>query len=109
MVAVGITGHRNLPAELAEQVSALLRAEIAALDLGPGELVGVTCLADGADTLFAREILAHGGTLEVIVPAEQHRDGLPARGYGGTADVVGEARALQLPVRVVWPVGAVRA
>ena len=160
MVAVGITGHRNLPAELAEQVSALLRAEIAALDLGPGELVGVTCLADGADTLFAREILAHGGTLEVIVPAEQYRDGLPAahhaifdeilampttvvhnldyvestsesymaasmlmlsliaelvavwdglpaRGYGGTADVVREARALQLPVRVVWPAGAV--
>lgn len=76
MVAVGITGHRNLPTELAEQISTRLRAELAGFD--PSELVGVTCLADGADTLFAREILARGGTLRVIVPAEQYRDSLPA-------------------------------
>jgi hypothetical protein len=35
-------------------------------------------------------------------------DGRPARGYGGTADVVREARRLQLPVRIIWPAGAVR-
>ncbi|MCX9192661.1 hypothetical protein C3Y87_14810 [Carbonactinospora thermoautotrophica] len=35
-------------------------------------------------------------------------DGKPARGYGGTADVVALARARGLPVRVIWPEGATR-
>jgi hypothetical protein len=35
-------------------------------------------------------------------------DGLPARGYGGTADVVAHARSLGLPIKVIWPAGATR-
>jgi hypothetical protein len=35
-------------------------------------------------------------------------DGQPARGYGGTADVVAEAEKLSIPVTVIWPEGAVR-
>ncbi|NRQ38050.1 hypothetical protein HII36_40410 [Nonomuraea sp. NN258] len=35
-------------------------------------------------------------------------DGRPARGYGGTADVVAEARERGIPVRVIWPEGARR-
>lgn len=35
-------------------------------------------------------------------------DGLPARGLGGTADVVKYAQALDRPVDVVWPAGEVR-
>ena len=35
-------------------------------------------------------------------------DGLPARGPGGTADVVAYARALSRPVTVLWPQGAHR-
>ncbi|MEV5409256.1 hypothetical protein AB0K60_10530 [Thermopolyspora sp. NPDC052614] len=35
-------------------------------------------------------------------------DGKPARGYGGTADVVAEARARGLAVRIIWPEGAQR-
>ncbi|MFJ8229534.1 hypothetical protein ACIQ9E_06165 [Streptomyces sp. NPDC094448] len=35
-------------------------------------------------------------------------DGLPARGYGGTADVVEYARSKSVPVDVVWPEGASR-
>lgn len=35
-------------------------------------------------------------------------DGLPARGYGGTADVVARARELAIPVEVIWPRGAKR-
>ncbi|MFJ5926513.1 hypothetical protein ACIQF6_28315 [Kitasatospora sp. NPDC092948] len=35
-------------------------------------------------------------------------DGRPARGYGGTADVVAYAHAVGTPVLVVWPEGAVR-
>jgi len=35
-------------------------------------------------------------------------DGKPARGYGGTADVVAEAQARGIPVTVIWPQGASR-
>lgn len=35
-------------------------------------------------------------------------DGKPARGYGGTADVVAEARDRGIPVTVIWPEGASR-
>ena len=35
-------------------------------------------------------------------------DGKPARGYGGTADVVAEARDRGIPVTVIWPEGATR-
>lgn len=35
-------------------------------------------------------------------------DGKPARGFGGTADVVQAARDAALPVRIIWPDGAQR-
>lgn len=35
-------------------------------------------------------------------------DGLPARGYGGTADVVAYAQRTGVPVTVIWPEGATR-
>lgn len=35
-------------------------------------------------------------------------DGKPARGYGGTADVVAYAERNGVPVRVLWPEGAAR-
>jgi len=35
-------------------------------------------------------------------------DGKPARGYGGTADVVARARDSGIPVQVIWPAGARR-
>jgi len=36
-------------------------------------------------------------------------DGKPARGYGGTADVVKAAHERGIPVTVVWPEGVERA
>ncbi|MGI5208740.1 hypothetical protein ACQEU6_45140 [Spirillospora sp. CA-108201] len=35
-------------------------------------------------------------------------DGLPARGYGGTADVVAYARERRIPLQLIWPDGARR-
>jgi hypothetical protein len=156
---LAITGHRELPGHTAELVDVGLRAEIA--EHAGTELVGWSCLADGADSLFAQAILDAGGALVVVVPAKQYRDGFPeshhatydellaqatdvielahteanaeaymdaslrmidnadelvavwdgrpARGYGGTAEVVATARERGLPVAVVWPAGAVRA
>ncbi len=154
---IGGTGHQGLPSRTAELVAAALHEVLARHG---GSLIGVTCLAGGADQLFARAVLDLGGNIEVIVPAERYRDGLdvdaqpgydelfakaiqverlplvesteeahmaasevlvdrsevlvavwdgkPARGLGGTADVVAYARDRGVPVEVVWPEGARR-
>ncbi|MGW5688883.1 hypothetical protein [Nonomuraea sp. NPDC003754] len=155
---IAITGHRGLSPAVEQLVDRELRDALA--DLGHQEVTGVSCLADGADAIFARAVLDAGGLLEVVVPAQQYReglpaehwptydalfaaarqvhemdfvestsrshqaasermleladelwavwDGLPARGYGGTADVVAAARERGVPVRVFWPEGATR-
>jgi hypothetical protein len=154
---IGITGHRGLDPAVTAWVRAALAADLS--QAGDG-LAGVTCLADGADQLFARTVLQAGGRLHVIVPARRYReglpadchgeyddllaaatavehldheestehahmdasaamigqvdrlvavwDGLPARGFGGTADVVDLARHHRIPVTIHWPQGAVR-
>ncbi|MGW5689092.1 hypothetical protein [Nonomuraea sp. NPDC003754] len=154
---IAITGHRGLSPDVERRIDADLRAALNRLDDG---VVAVSCLADGADTIFAKAVLDGGGQLEVVVPAAKYRnglpaehwpvydllikradrvyelervestseahmeasarmieladelwavwDGLPARGYGGTADVVEAAHTAGLQVRVFWPDGAAR-
>jgi hypothetical protein len=158
MPRIAISGHRALPSETERLVRDALTS---ALERFPAPtVVGVSCLADGADALFAEAVLDRGGRLAVVVPAVEYRDalpakhhatydrllaaaeevhrldfqastseshmaasermldlseelfavwdGLPARGFGGTADVVGEARRRGMPVTVIWPPGARR-
>jgi hypothetical protein len=72
---VGITGHRGLSRDVEQQVRRLLEAAVREFDAA--ELVGVSCIADGPDAWFAEVVLKHGGELEVVVSAEQYREGLP--------------------------------
>lgn len=157
MTHIGITGHRGLTGPVTAWVRQALREFLGAEQEPP---TGVTCLADGADQLFAQAVLDVGASLHVIVPARAYRaglpsechraydeflaaatrverldfedsderahmaasvlmldridrlvavwDGLPARGHGGTADVVDLARTRAIPVAVLWPPGATR-
>lgn len=157
MYRIAISGHRGLPAPTARLVDEAIRADIAQ---HVPDLTGISCLADGADQIFARAVTDLGGTLEAVIPAAEYRkglpadsqtgydelfakatairrlpftqstaeshmaasklmldaadelyavwDGKPARGYGGTADVVAYAREHGIPVRVIWPDGAQR-
>lgn len=157
MPRIAVSGHRGLPASTVRLVDGTVRAALR--EQGAG-VTGLSCLADGADQIFARAVLDAGGELEVVVPALDYRQGLPAavlgeydsllaragmvhrlsftestaeaymaaselmigladelwvvwdgepaRGYGGTADVVGYARARGVPFRVIWPEGARR-
>ncbi|MFF7638467.1 hypothetical protein ACFZB9_35770 [Kitasatospora sp. NPDC008050] len=155
---IGITGHRGLTADIEREVRQLLEEALRTED--PAELTGVSCVADGPDAWFAEAVLRHGGRIEVVIPADEYRaglpewhhptydqllrsasevhhtgmvesdeaahmagseilvalsdqllavwDGLPARGYGGTADVVAYAQRFGVPVQVLWPHGAAR-
>ncbi|WAE71736.1 hypothetical protein OUQ99_21190 [Streptomonospora nanhaiensis] len=81
MTRIGITGHSNLSADSAELVR---KALVDALeDYTEGGLVGISCLARGADQLFAEEVLDLGGQLEVVLPSADYREakvGPEARG-----------------------------
>jgi hypothetical protein len=154
---IACTGHRGLPEPTLRLIDAAIREHLSHQMRG---LVGLSCLADGADQIFARAILDLGGRLEAVIPAQRYRDelptaahreydallaqaaavhplpftestaeahmrasehmldladkllavwdGKPARGYGGTADVIDAARKRHMTVQVIWPPAATR-
>lgn len=72
MSRIGITGHSNLTTDTEPLIAEAIKATLADHAVAP--LTGVTCLAKGADQVFARAVLDLGGTLEVILPAADYRD-----------------------------------
>ncbi|WP_199743812.1 MULTISPECIES: hypothetical protein [Micromonospora] len=73
---VGVAGHIHLTPGSVRPIADALRAELHRLSDRP--VHGVTCLADGTDQIFARVVLATGGTYEVILPAADYRDTITA-------------------------------
>lgn len=72
---IGITGHTNLTDGAAALVYRALVQHLRAFD--GAAVIGVTCLATGADQLFARAVQAVGGTYDVILPAPDYRSVVP--------------------------------
>ncbi|GIH23813.1 hypothetical protein Aph01nite_21230 [Acrocarpospora phusangensis] len=71
---VAVTGHRDLSPGTAD----LVRTALEGLLVPHGaEVVGVCCLAPGADQIFAETVLRLGGRLEAIVPARAYGSALP--------------------------------
>lgn len=70
MTRIAVTGHMDVTPDSAplirDQISSVLRAQA-------GPIVGVSCIARGADSLFAETVLSHGGTLEVVLPSVDYR------------------------------------
>ncbi|WP_216915050.1 hypothetical protein [Nocardia noduli] len=71
MVRIGVTGHMNITEATAVQVYAAVRELVTSY--GADELTGVSCLARGADSVFARAVLDVGGQLEVVLPSRNYR------------------------------------
>jgi hypothetical protein len=73
VAVVGVTGHTNLT----DRTVDIVRREIVE-QLRPHseELVGMTCLARGADQVFADAVLELGGVLAVVSPAEDYFTGI---------------------------------
>jgi hypothetical protein len=69
---IGITGHTRLSSATTTMVYTALCDELRRYR--PATLHGITCLARGADQLFARAVLAAGGTIEAILPATDYRN-----------------------------------
>lgn len=92
MTRIAVSGHRGLTPDVVALVDHAIRAELATED--PGSLVGISCLADGADQIFARAVLDAGGRLEVVVPARAYRDGLPAEAHAEYDQLLARASAV---------------
>jgi hypothetical protein len=73
VAAIAVTGHLDLGEGTAGAVRAELR-ELLRAHAAAGDLVGLSCLAPGADTIFAEELLAAGGELVAVLPARGWRE-----------------------------------
>ncbi|GAA4909869.1 hypothetical protein [Streptomonospora salina] len=72
MTRIGITGHSDLSADSVPMVDRALAAALA--QYAGADLVGVSCLARGADQIFAEAVLEAGGRLEVVLPSVDYRE-----------------------------------
>jgi len=91
MYRIAISGHRGLPAPTVSLVDQALRAALA--ERAPG-VTGLSCLADGADQIFARAVTDLGGTLEAVIPAAEYREKLPEDSQPGYDDLFARAAAV---------------
>ncbi|MFC8227225.1 hypothetical protein [Streptomyces sp. NPDC057287] len=70
MTTLAVTGHIDLTEESVPLVRAALRDLLKPYS---EDLTGVSCIAAGADSLFAEEVSAMGGRVVVVVPSLDYR------------------------------------
>jgi hypothetical protein len=92
MTRVGITGHRDL----SEPTCGLVAAAIAIqLERFPA-IDGVSSLAEGADQIFAEQVLKAGGALTAVVPSAHY-----GRSFASTAGSAAYRRLRALAREVI--------
>ena len=67
---IAVTGHMNITEATVPLVADAIRKHLEQAD---GELIGISCIARGADSVFAKTVLELGGALEVIMPSTDYR------------------------------------
>lgn len=69
---IAVTGHMNLTPETETLIYQAVMAELASY-IGADGLTGISCIARGADSIFANAVLDSGGQLEVVLPSVDYR------------------------------------
>jgi hypothetical protein len=72
MPRIAITGHMDLTAESVPLIYEVITDALALYAVD--ELTGVSCIARGADSIFAQAVLDLGGKLEVLLPTAGYRE-----------------------------------
>ena len=72
MPRIAVTGHMNLTPDSVPVVYQAIADALASY--ASNELIGISCIARGADSVFAQVVLDLGGKLEVILPATNYRE-----------------------------------
>jgi len=68
MTRVGVTGHRDLADSTRELVSAAIANHLGRFD----SIDGISSLAEGADQVFAEQVLRAGGALTAVIPSAHY-------------------------------------
>lgn len=68
---IAVTGHMNITEATVPLVAKAIREHLEALDT---EVIGISCIARGADSVFARAVLDADGALEVVLPSADYRE-----------------------------------
>lgn len=99
MTTIAVTGHMDLTDASVPIVREALRAALT--PYAHGELVGVSCIAKGADSLFAEAVLELGGRLVAVIPSEDYRETKVKPDHAATFDRLTKAstEVLVLPNR----------
>ena len=71
MPRIAVTGHMNLTPETKSLVYTAVVKKLN--EYNSSELIGISCLARGADSIFAQAVLDTGGSLEVVLPSLNYR------------------------------------
>lgn len=70
MSRIAVTGHVNLTSDSTDLVAQAISGAL----VGKEGLVGISCLAQGADSIFAEQVLNAGGYLEAVIPSADYRE-----------------------------------
>ncbi|KAK1180663.1 hypothetical protein B7755_022470 [Streptomyces sp. NBS 14/10] len=84
MTTIAVTGHMDLTEDSVPLVRGELDKLLAAYE--PSNLVGMSCIARGSDSLFADAVLAVGGRLVVVVPSRDYREAKVKPDHAATFD-----------------------
>jgi hypothetical protein len=68
MTRVGITGHRDLSEATCRLVAAAITKQLGEF----GSVHGISSLAEGADQIFAEQVLNGGGALTAVIPSAHY-------------------------------------
>jgi hypothetical protein len=80
MTRVGITGHRDLPEPTCRLVSAAIAAQLQRFE----SIEGISSLAEGADQIFAEQVVKAGGALTAVVPSAHYGRSFETTAGGAT-------------------------
>jgi hypothetical protein len=92
VTTIAVTGHMDLTEDSIPVVRTALD-DLLKQYADDGDLVGVSCIAKGADSLFAEAVLAAGGHLTVVVPSRDYRQNKVKPDHADLFDHLVEAAA----------------
>lgn len=72
MPRIAVTGHMNLTDGTVQLIESGIKDALT--QYPPQEIVGLSCIARGADSVFAETVLGLGGQIEAFLPAVGYRE-----------------------------------
>lgn len=89
MTTIAVTGHMDLTDASVPLVREALR--VALTPYASGGLIGISCIAQGSDSLFAEVVLELGGRLVAVIPSQDYRENKVKPHHAATFDRLTEA------------------